>query len=63
MSAAQTTRVMPSAGWYPDPAQSAMLRYWDGRSWTQRLAPPSSATEPKFEYAPDGTVFRVHQYA
>jgi Protein of unknown function (DUF2510) len=28
------------AGWYPDPAGSANLRWWDGSTWTAHLAPP-----------------------
>lgn len=28
------------AGWYPDPAGSANLRWWDGSAWTAHLAPP-----------------------
>jgi hypothetical protein len=23
-----------SAGWYPDPTNPAISRYWDGRGWT-----------------------------
>jgi uncharacterized Tic20 family protein len=32
-------------GWYPDPAGSASLRFWDGRRWTDALSmavPPAS---------------------
>jgi hypothetical protein len=32
------------AGWYPDPAGSSGLRYWDGDGWSEHLAdaPPSA---------------------
>lgn len=33
----------PPPGWYPDPAQPATLRYWDGGAWTphrQTAVPP-----------------------
>lgn len=26
-----------AAGWYPDPAGGAGLRYWDGAAWTQSV--------------------------
>jgi hypothetical protein len=51
-----------SAGWYPDPAHSTYLRYWDGDSWTSKLESAGPATEPQYTYAPDGTAVRVHQY-
>ena len=32
----------PPAGWYPDPTNSILQRYWDGHAWTAvtRTAPP-----------------------
>lgn len=27
------------AGWYPDPANPASLRWWDGSQWTDHHAP------------------------
>lgn len=29
----------PPAGWHPDPAGGAGLRYWDGANWTAHTAP------------------------
>ena len=31
------------AGWYPDPANPAAQRYWDGRAWTASAPAPSPA--------------------
>lgn len=37
-------RAVP-AGWYADPSDVSVLRYWDGSAWTTQTAPlPSSAT-------------------
>ena len=41
------TRVAPSlpavpAGWYRDPNDDAMLRYWNGLGWTTQTAKPAS---------------------
>jgi hypothetical protein len=32
-----------SAGWYPDPRDSARRRYWDGAHWAALTQPPSIA--------------------
>ena len=26
-------------GWFPDPGDPSLLRYWDGSSWTEHTAP------------------------
>ena len=36
-----------SAGWYPDPAGSDLLRWWDGAAWSPHTAPSAAlATRP-----------------
>jgi hypothetical protein len=32
-------------GWYPDPAGSPDLRYWDGQVWSEQTAPASAPAE------------------
>lgn len=29
----------PPAGWYPHPTMSGTQRYWDGKTWTDHIAP------------------------
>ena len=36
----------PPAGWYRDPAGYALVRYYDGRSWTGHTAPVLAPREP-----------------
>jgi hypothetical protein len=42
------------SGWYPDPAGSAELRFWDGQGWTAQTAPvaPAAASAPATPSAP-----------
>lgn len=50
---------MPGAtrppGWHPDPDDSALIRYWSGRSWThrRRVRPPWSVATAELELDPD----------
>jgi membrane protease YdiL (CAAX protease family) len=36
----------PPPGWYPDPYQPTLQRYWDGVQWTANLAEPLPQTAP-----------------
>lgn len=40
-------RPLTSAGWYPDPAETGRLRYFDGSVWTGRCAANPSGNMPR----------------
>jgi hypothetical protein len=42
---------MAPFGWYPDPAGSPNLRWWDGAKWTDRLESPRPALQPAAGYS------------
>lgn len=42
---------MPPFGWYPDPAGSGLLRWWDGSSWTERVERPRPEVQPAFGFS------------
>lgn len=46
--------VLPPFGWYPDPAGSGMLRWWDGTAWTDKLERPRPEVQPAFGYSSTG---------
>ncbi|MFV2174263.1 DUF2510 domain-containing protein [Actinomadura sp. LOL_011] len=47
---------MSQPGWYPDPYGTGSLRWWDGRSWSDRLnpEPPAPAPAPLPQRRPSG---------
>lgn len=49
-------------GWYPDPAGSELLRWWDGKRWTDRLERPRPEVQPAYGYSVDGSVTQQFQY-
>jgi hypothetical protein len=42
----------PGAGWFPDPAGSHNLRWWDGAGWTENFIDPDTGAPPVLEAAP-----------
>lgn len=53
-STAQATQ-LPPANWYPDPAGSARLRYFNGTNWTDDYSTPSAGQSPGYSMAPAGS--------
>jgi Protein of unknown function (DUF2510) len=44
------------AGWYPDPENASISRWWDGQRWTDRRPDPYSTSVPSAQLAaPGGT--------
>ena len=43
--------VVAPFGWYPDPAGSPMLRWWNGSAWTNRLEPARPELQPAAGYS------------
>jgi hypothetical protein len=37
----------PVPGWYPDPANPQLLRWWDGYAWTPHAQPNPAAAQPQ----------------
>ena len=63
MSTSTLERELAPSGWYPDPADSAKLRWWDGQRWTQQTEYPRPELQPACGYPSSGRIARVHEYA
>lgn len=48
MSTKIATPQLAPFGWYPDPAGTPMLRWWNGTAWTDRLERPRPEVQPAF---------------
>ncbi len=42
----------PSPNWYQDPQNPALLRWWDGTTWTEHTSPRSPASAPAWSASP-----------
>ena len=42
----------PAPGWFPDQADSAQLRWWDGQAWTEHTHPVNPAEAQRSDIAP-----------
>lgn len=41
-----TAPASPPEGWYPDPQNAELQRYWDGNAWTDQTQEPIDQTPP-----------------
>jgi membrane protease YdiL (CAAX protease family) len=44
----------PPAGWYPDPDNPDLARYWDGKGWTEYTGPRKGQSGPPRDAPPEG---------
>ncbi|MDQ1575803.1 MAG: hypothetical protein QOH55_953 [Microbacteriaceae bacterium] len=44
----------PTAGWYPDPQNSAQQRWWTGQGWSEHVQTPAPVTPPHSGTPPAG---------
>ncbi|HEY4152855.1 MAG TPA: DUF2510 domain-containing protein, partial [Pseudolysinimonas sp.] len=49
MSTASST---PAGGWYADPLDASLLRWWDGTAWGKQTMPADSASNPSNDVKP-----------
>lgn len=58
----ENTADLAPFGWYPDPAGSEMMRWWDGKRWTNHLERPRPEMQPAYGYGSDGSVTQQYEY-
>lgn len=52
-------RMSPTPGWYPDPDNEQLARYWDGEGWTEHRAPAPSQQAVPAPWIPAPDALRV----
>ena len=67
VNASSGEQVMPSntpaPGWFPDQADSAQLRWWDGQGWTEHTHPVNPAEAQRSHVAPPASAVTMVQPA
>ena len=53
--AASSETSLPTAGWYADPGGRYQYRYWNGTTWTDRVADNSVRSDVPRQWAPPST--------
>ena len=49
------TSTLPPQGWYPDPSQPGLLRWWDGQAWSAQTQPSTTGPVPGAGAGAQGT--------
>lgn len=59
MTIANSAPELAPFGWYPDPAGTGLLRWWDGSAWTERMERPRPEVQSAMGYStPQSTDWR-----